>query len=62
MVFSFCKLFLEKFVDCFVFKCVVRVGRNFFIYREDSSFVKCFDGVFGDIVNLVKVWNGNKNY
>lgn len=61
MVFIFCKSFLEKFVDRFVFKCVVRVGRNFFIYREDSSFVKCFDGFFGDIVNLVKVRNDYKN-
>lgn len=62
MALSFCKSSSEKFADRPVFKCAVRAGRNPFTYREDSSFVKCSDGLFGDIANLAKARNDYKNY
>ena len=59
MALSFCKSSSEKFADRPVFKCAVRAGRNPLTNREDSSFVKCSDGLFGDIASLAKarlVW------
>ena len=43
MALSFCKSTSEKFADRPVFKCAVRVAKNPFTNREDSSFVKCID-------------------
>lgn len=61
MALTFCKSSSEKFADRPVFKCAVRASRNPFTYREDSSFVKCSDGLFGDIANLAKARNDYKN-
>ena len=62
MALSFCKSTSEKFADRPVFKCAVRAGKNPFTNREDSSFVKCTDALFGDIGNLAKARNEYKVY
>ena len=62
MALSFCKSSSEKFADRPVFKCADRAGRNPFTNREDSTFVKCPDGLFGDIDNLAKARNDYTNY
>ena len=60
MALSFCKSSSEKFAHRPIFKCAVRAGRNPLTNREDSSFVKCADGLFGDLANLVKACNEYK--
>ena len=62
MVLSFCKSTSKMFADRPVFKCAVRAGRNPRANRENSSVVKCSDGLFGDKANLAKVRNDYKNY
>ena len=62
MALSFCKSSSEKFAHRPVFKCAVRAGRNPLTNREDSSFVKCADGLFGDLANLVKARKEYKVY
>ena len=62
MALSFCKSASEKFAHRPVFKCAVRSGKNPLTNKEDSSFVKCADGLFGDLSNLAKARNEYEIY
>lgn len=62
MVLSFCKSSTEKFSDRPVFKCAVCTGKNPLTFKEDASFVKWADGLFGDLPNLSKAWGEYKTY
>ena len=62
MALSFCNSSSEIFSHRPVFKCAVRAGKNPLTNKEDSSFVKCADGLFGDLTNLAKARNEYKVY
>ena len=53
---------LQNFADPPVFECAVRAGGSPLTNREDSSFVKCSNGLFGDMANLAKAQNNYKRY
>ena len=48
MALSFSKSSSEQFAHRPVFKCAVQASRNPLTNREDSSFVKCANGLFGN--------------
>lgn len=62
MVLGFCKSTNEKFTDRPVFKCAVRTGKNPCTCKDDISFVKCTDALFGDLPNLAKARTEYKAY